>query len=244
MVPIKKEAFTPKEKHNKDKRYLLAFLENIGVKEDKEYIYLPEEVYKPIEDANIPSDIYDYFQLVFATEEKEIPIEDIVGSHDYRNLRLKTWFQNFLVHDVGPQVLENYLQNPKAIFQGREKQLRAFEKNGKYYIADGHHRFSTLYIHYHILKEQGKETTVIGPTIKSFVRVVPKNIEFIKRFNAFCITNHLYNEDEIGVLPLFQIADSHPEHPIIRYKDTDILIDQNTDLEQILALIKTEQRKK
>lgn len=244
MIAINKEKFTPNGNYKSDKRYLLTFLEKIGVAEDEENIYLPNEIGNPIEDANLSDDIYNFFQLVFATEEKEISVEDIVGSHDERNIELKTWFQNFFIKDVGPQVLEKYLQNPKAIFQGREKMLLAFEKEGKYYIADGHHRFSTLYIHYYILKSQGKTTNTLGATIKSYVRVVPKNIEFIKRFNAFCIANQLYEEDEIGIMPLFQIADSTPEHPIIRYKDTEILIDEHTDLEQILPLIQSSKRKK
>lgn len=244
MYKIKKVDLISKSRYPNHKEYIIEFLKKIHTLEDGEYFLFPDEIFTPLKDASLSKDIYDYFQLVWAIEEKEINIEDIVGSHDWRNLELKTWLKNFLINDISPETLDKYLTNNKELFTDENSYLKAFEIDGKYYVADGHHRFSTLFLHYHILASQGLLPQDFPKTIKSFVKVVPKNIEFVKRFNNFCILHNLYYEDEIGVLANFQIVDSNPDNPLIRYGNTDILIDSNTDLEEILKEINKEKNRK
>lgn len=245
MYKLKKTDLISKHKYPSNKEYLIDFFKKIHTQEEGEYFLLPDIIFTPLKDANLSHDIYNYFQLVWAIEERGINIEDVVGSHDWRNLELKTWFKNFLIHDVGPETLNRYLTNQQDLFTERPNHLQAFDINGKYYVADGHHRFSALFLHYHILASQGLLPADFPKTIKSLVKVVPRNIDFVKRFNEFCIAHHLYYEDEIGVLPEFQIVDSNPDNPTIRYGDTDIVFDSNTDLTTILPKIEeTKKRKK
>lgn len=244
MSEFKKTRFNNSTKNEKNLSYILDILRKFGVVETEDSIILPDEVLKPIIDAEISSEVYDYFQLVWANEECEIFIEDIVGSHDDRNLFLKTWFENFLVYDVGQSILEKYLSSPKSIYDSKEHPLRVFEIAKKYYIADGHHRFSTLHTHYHILKSQNKVPADFPLTLKGIKRVVPTNQDFVKRFINFCLKHHLYYEDEYGVIPYFEIVDSTPDYPIIRYSNTDIIINPDANLEEVISKIKEEDQKR
>ena len=237
MYEIKKRDFYPKEKYHKDKRYLIDIFRKLGAIETEESFLLPDEVLIPLKDSSIPDEVYDYFQLVWANEECTIDIEDVVGSHDYRNLEYDNWFKNFLINDVGSHILEKYLEDPKSVFDNPNHTFSAFEINGKFYVADGHHRFSTLYLHYHILKSQNKIPENFPKKIKGIKRVVPTNLEFVKKIVAFCVANNLYNEDEEGIIPLFQIEDSNPEYPVIRYVNSDILINPDSNLDEILSKI-------
>ena len=234
MYRLEKALFSPKDKFRRDSQYLIDILKRFGAEEEEDVLLLPDEVVKPLEDANLGKDVYNFFELVWADTKKDVNIEDIVGSHDFRNLNLKTWLENFLLKDVGKYQLEEYLQNPKAIFEGDEKRICLFEKDGKYYVADGHHRFSALYLHYHILKSKNQLPEDFPVILPAIVRVVPKNMDFVKRFNSFCIENNLYYEDEEGTLPIFLLEDSNPEFPVIRYPNTDIVIDPTTNLEEVL----------
>ena len=193
MYEIKKRDFYPKEKYHKDKRYLIDIFRKLGAIETEESFLLPDEVLIPLKDSSIPDEVYDYFQLVWSNEECTIDIEDVVGSHDYRNLEYDNWLKNFLINDVGSHILEKYLEDPKSVFDNPNHTFSAFEINGKFYVADGHHRFSTLYLHYHILKSQNKIPDNFPKKIKGIKRVVPTNLEFVKRFVAFCVANNLYN---------------------------------------------------
>lgn len=238
MYELKKSFLIPKEPGNRNREYLIDILRRLGAFETEESFLLPNEVLTPLKPANISEDIYDYFQLVWSNEECLIPLEDIIGSHDIRNLDLKTWLQNFLIKDVGRFTLEKYLISPKVIYDSKEHPLSVFEIDKKYYIADGHHRFSTLYLHYHILKSQNKLPADFPITIKGIKRVVPTNTEFIKNFIKFCIDNHLYYEDEHGIISYFEVVDSSPDNPIIRYSESNIVIDQNSDFNEVLEKIK------
>lgn len=239
MYKLKKEFLIPKKTYHIDRSYLITILKRFGAEEDSESILLPDAAIKPLEDADISDDVYNFFTYVWSNQEGTVHIEDIIGSHDQRNLKLKTWLQNFIINNVPQSTLETYLSNPKAIFEGKANNIRLFEKNGKYYVADGHHRFSTLYLHYHILKSQNKLPDDFPLIIPSIIRVIPNNIDFIRRFNQFCYENQLYRQDEMGIIPDFDLVGFDPDNPIIRYLDTDILIDQNSNLDEVLDKIKS-----
>ncbi|MDE5889068.1 MAG: hypothetical protein K2H20_03515, partial [Bacilli bacterium] len=116
MYNLKKEDFIAKESHQRDRSFFIEVFRRLGAIEDDDYIYLPDEVVKPLEAAEIPPEIYNYFELVWSNEQKEIGIEDVVGSHDYRNYDLKTWLGNFLYNGIAKENLETYLKDAMAIF--------------------------------------------------------------------------------------------------------------------------------
>jgi len=241
MYKIEKNNFLPKNKMEKDRSYFIDVLNRFGALEDDTCFYLPDEVISPIKEASIDKIIYEYFELVWTNEKRNIEIKNIVGSHDYRNYNLKTWLMNFFTY-VDKTHLEKYFQNLNKLFK-EENALKAFEKDGQYYLADGHHRFSTLYVHYHILKSQNKLPNSFPSNLPSIIRVIPNDIEFIRKFVEFCIKNHLYEEDEIGIIPMFEIIDSNPNNPLIRHIETQIIITKESNLEEVLTKIKKEKAK-
>lgn len=244
MYKLKKDDFNPKEKHQTDRRYFIDVFRRLGATEDDEFIYLPDETIKPLKEAEIDDIVYNYFELVWANEEKEINIEDVVGSHDYRNYSLKTWLANFLYNGISEKAFSKYLQDPNSIFDSKENSLKTFEKDGKQFLADGHHRFSCLYLHYHILKSQDKLPSNFNTSLKSIVRVVPNDINFITRFVKFCVDNRLYDEDEFGIIPSFEVLDSNPDNPTIMHTESKVKITKDSNLDEVLKEIKTERKSK
>lgn len=238
MYKLKKEDFISKEPYQRDRRHFIDIFRRLNAKEDENYIYLPDEVVTPIAPADIPTEVYSFFELVWSNEEKEIGIEDIVGSHDYRNYELKTWLANFLYNDITKDNLEKYFKNPMAIFEEEHESLKTFEKDGKHYLADGHHRFSCLYLHYHILKSQDKLPDSFKRKIKAIVRTIPNDLDFVSRFVNFCLLNNLYSEDEIGVIPEFRIKDSNPDNPVIVHVESKVEITKDSNLDEVLKAIK------
>ncbi len=238
MYKLKKEDFLPKEKHHRDRSHFLDIFKILGTIEDEDYFYLPAEALSPIKEAPLTSELYTYFELVWSNEKKEINIDDIIGSHDYRNYELKTWLSNFLYNDISREKFDKYLKDPMAIFDDENNSLKTFEKDGKHYLADGHHRFSCLYLHYHILKSQNKLPQSFNKKLPSIVRVIPNDLEFITRFVNFCVTNSLYEEDEIGIIPIFKVLDSNPNNPIIVHISSNIQITKDSNLDEILKSIR------
>lgn len=238
MYKLKKEDFTKKEFHQRDRSYFIDIFRKFNTIEDTDYFYLPDEVLTRIKPANIPHEVYEFFDLVWSNEQKEIEIDDIVGSHDYRNYELNTWLANFLYNGITSDKINKYFQNPLGIFDDKHESLKVFEQTGKYYLADGHHRFSCFFLHYHILKSQNKLPASFQAKIKATVRVIPNDLEFIRKFVNFCIQNNLYSEDEVGIIPEFELIDSNPDNPIIVHTKTKIKIDKNSNLDEVLTEIK------
>ncbi len=244
MYNLKKAEFVHKDPHKQDRSYLIEVFRKLGAIEDEKYIYLPDEAITPLKPANIPHEVYNYFELVWSNEQKEINIEDIVGSHDYRNYDLKTWLGNLLYNGITKENLEKYLKDPMSIFNEEYHTLKTFEKDGKYYLADGHHRFSCLYLHYHILKSQDKLPDTFKSKLKTTVRIIPNDLDFVSRFVNFCILNKLYSEDEVGIIPEFRILDSNPNNPIIIHIKSKIQITKESNLDEVLKEIRKEERNK
>lgn len=240
MYKLKKEEFIPKESYQRDRSYFINVFRKLNAQEDDAYIYLPDEVVTPLVVADISPDVYNFFELVWSNEEKEIGIEDVVGSHDYRNYELKTWLANFLYNGITKENLEKYLVNPIAIFEEGPNSLKTFEKDGKYYLADGHHRFSCLYLHYHILKSQNKLPENFKGKIPTIVRTIPNDLDFVSRFVKFCVINNLYSEDEVGIIPEFKLLDSNPNNPIILHIASKTKITKDSNLDEVLKEIKKE----
>ncbi len=243
MYKLKKEDFITKKSYQRDRSYFIDFFKKLKALEDAEYIYLPDEVIRPILNANLSKEVYNFFELVWSNEAKDIEIEDIVGSHDYRNYELKTWLANFLYNGITKENFLKYLKNPLAIFENSQEPLKAFEKDGKYYLADGHHRFSCFYLHYHILKSQNKLPESFKRKLPAIIRTVPNDLDFIKRFVTFCIMNNLYGEDEVGIVPEFEVLDSNPNNPIIVHIKSKVQITKDTNLDEALKKIQAEEDK-
>lgn len=247
MYKVAKKEFIPQESYQRDRRAIIKFFQKIGTLEDADNFYLPDEVVIPLEEAPMITEVInplpDYFELVNNIERKSLPIEKIVGSADLQNLSLKNWLENFYYY--GEQGLSTYLElsNPITIFtdesvtQDNEKILKAYEVNGKYYLVDGHHRFSCLYIHYQILKSQNKLPESFKVEIPALVKIAPNDLEFVSRFVNFCAKYNLYDEDEFGVIPQFKVIDSNPDNPVLLHYESQIKITKDTDLEEVLKQI-------
>lgn len=240
MYKLKKEDFIPKESYQRDRSYFIDVFRKLKAKEDDLYFYLPDEVVTQIAAAEISTEVYNFFELVWSNEEKKIGIEDVVGSHDYRNYELKTWLANFLYNGITKENFDKYLENPMAIFEAGANSLKTFEKDGKYYLADGHHRFSCLYLHYHILKSQNKLPESFKGKIPTILRTIPNDLDFVSRFVRFCAMNNLYSEDEVGIIPEFKLIDSNPDNPVIMHIESKVKITKDSNLDEILKEIKKE----
>ena len=247
MYKVEKKEFVPTESYHRDRRIIIEAFQKFGALEDNDNFYLPDEVVNPLEESptltGIPNDLCDYFELVSAIESKSIPLEKIVGSADSQNLRFKNWLGNFYYY--GEESLSTYLElsNPITIFtdksvtQGNENTLKAYEVNDKYYLVDGHHRFSCLYIHYQILKSQNRLPTSFKVEIPALVKIAPNDKDFVSRFVNFCAKYNLYNEDEFGVIPQFKVIDSNPDNPILLHCKSQVIITKDTDLEEAIKQI-------
>lgn len=227
------------------KEYLLNVLIKMGVDVDEEYIYIPDELTYSIIDAKIPHEVYEYFEAIYSSERKVIDITKIVGSHDIRNITNGNWFNDFISNPSKKENLEKYLVEPESLFNSQDELPKVFLKDGKYYLADGHHRIECALVDYYIKKSKGLSTSNIPLNIEVIQRVVPNDIEFVRRILSFLLINHIYKEDDFDnyIYPLVEVIDSNPDNPILRYLDTDILITKDSDLDEVLAKI-TEYKKK
>lgn len=219
--------------------YLLNVLIKMGVDADEEYIYIPDELTYPIIDAKIPYEVYEYFNLIYSSERKVIDITKIVGSHDARNIINGNWFNDFINNSSKKENLEKYLVEPESLLNSQDELPKVFLKDGKYYIADGHHRIECALVDYYIKKSKGLSTSNIPLNIEVIQRVVPNDIEFVRRILSFLLINNIYKKDDFDnyIYPLVEVIDSNPDNPILRYLDTDILITKDSDLNEILAKI-------
>lgn len=247
MYKVEKKEFIPTESYHRDRRIIIEAFKKFGALEDDDNFYLPDEVVTPLEESptlpGIKNDLCDYFELVSAIERKLIPFEKIVGSADYQNLRFKNWLGNFYYY--GENELSTYLKldNPFTIFteesvtKDNEKVLKVYEVNDKYYLVDGHHRFSCLYIQYQILKSQNRLPESFKVEIPSLVKIAPNDKKFVNRFVNFCAKYKLYNEDEVGIIPQFKVIDSNPDNPVLLHYESQVIITKDTDLEEAIKQI-------
>ena len=241
MCKIKLKDLKAKEVGKRDFSYLVDVFNRMQADVTEEEIILPSILATKIEELNLPEEVYDYFSLVWSNEKKEVEISDVVGSHDFRNVMQETFLKN-MMQTCTEENLNKYLENPRGIIENSDEPFLLFEKDGKYYIADGHHRLSTLFVHYHILKSKNLPVDHLPTTFPAIVRVIPKNMEFLSNFRSFVYKNKLYDEDEIGIIPYFTLVDSNHGYPKIKFDGTDFLIDENTDLEEALLKIKEQKR--
>lgn len=224
---------------------LLNILVRMGVDIDEEYIYIPDELFSPIIDSKIPRVVYEYFDSIYSSERKVIDITKIVGSHDSRNIINGNWFSDFINNPSKKEDLENYLVDPNSLFANPNEVPKVFLKDGKYYLADGHHRIECALVDYYIKKSKGLPTSNIPINIEVIQRVVPNDIEFVKKISYFIFVNHIYKEDEVDnyVYPLIEVVDSNPDNPVLRYLNSDILIMKDSDLNEVLVKIKDYEKK-
>ncbi len=235
MYELKKSELYPKTNHSRNLSYLIEFFRSIGVPETEDSFQFPDSVLTPIKSAPLTQDVYTYFIFAWPNEERVVDLSKVVGSHDERNIYNKTWLQNFLYDPPTPEQCQEYLKNRLNIFSGHDLMPCLFAYDDELYLADGHHRFSTLFIHSQVLKSKNEQPSM---QVKARLRVIPKNLDFVRRFNEFCLTNHLYYEDEEGILADFEVIDSNPSYPILRYTNTDITITPDSDFDEVLSRIK------
>lgn len=227
------------------KEYLLNVLIKMGVIFDEQYIYIPDELTFPIIDSKIPLEIYEYFDSIYSGERKVIDITKIVGSHDARNIINGNWFNDFINNPSKKENLAKYLSEPHSLFDSQDELPKVFLKDEKYYLADGHHRIECALVDYYIKKSKGLSTANIPVNIEVIQRVVPNDIEFVKKISSFLFINHIYKEDDFDgyIYPLVEVVDSNPDNPILRYLDSDILITKDSDLDEVLAKIREYEKK-
>lgn len=240
MYIIKFDSLKPKDINKKDYTYIVDIFKKMQADVTDEEIILPDSVLTKIEELKIPEEVYEYFLLVWSNEEKEVEIERVVGSHDWRNINNQTFLNN-MINTCDKENLEKYLEDPSKVIN-KENPLLLFEQNGQYYLADGHHRFSTLFIHYQILKSKNISLANFPTKFPAVVRTIPQNLEFVSRFVSFCLENNLYFADEEGILPQFSMVSPNNGHPKINYDGTDLIIDENTNLEEFLNNLKEAKR--
>lgn len=242
MYSIKIDSLKAKDSSKKDYSYLVDIFKRMQADVTEEEIILPDSVLNKIENLELTDDIYDYFSLVWSNENKEVDLDDIIGSHDFRNINHGNWLQNMMI-DCEEKRLEKYLSNPQGILEDERNPILLFEHEGKYYVADGHHRLSTLLTHYQILKSKNLPLDSIPTKIPAIVRVIPKNMDFVKTFVSFCAKYKLYEEDEAGMIPYFTQISSNDGYPIIKYEGIDFEIDENTNLEEFLLKIQEDKKR-